>query len=67
MRYGRRGRKMIRNFLVGETVEIKNGDKIIKAQIHNIAGNIYSVTTEDGAHITVEESDIIGYPGGELL
>ena len=58
---------MIRNFLVGETVEIKNGDKKIKVQIHNIAGNIYSVKTQDGNNITVKESDIIGYPGGELL
>ena len=58
---------MIRNFLVGETVEINYKDKKIKVQIHNIAGNIYSVKTEDGAHITVEESDIIGYPGGESL
>jgi hypothetical protein len=67
MRSGRRRTKMIRNFLVGETVEINYKGKIIEAQIHNIAGDVYSVKTEEGAHITVEESDIIGYPGGELL
>ena len=58
---------MIRNFLVGETVEINYKGKIMTAQIHNIAGNIYSVKTQDGNNITVNESDIIGYPGGELL
>jgi len=58
---------MIRNFLVGETVEINYKGKIMTAQIHNIAGNIYSVKTEEGNNITVKESDIIGYPGGELL
>jgi len=56
---------MIRNFLVGETVEINYKGKIMTAQIHNIAGDVYSVKTEDGNNITVKEPFIIGYPGWE--
>ncbi len=61
---------MIRNFLVGEIVEINYKGKVETAQIWDITGDIYTVKIEteegDGEKIKILENDIIGYPGGVL-
>jgi FKBP-type peptidyl-prolyl cis-trans isomerase 2 len=61
---------MIRNFLLGEIVEINYQGKVEKAQIWDITGDIHTVKIEteegDGDKIKILEHDIIGYPGGEL-
>ena len=61
---------MIRNFLVGELVEINYLETKQNAQILNIVGDVYAVKIEtekgDGERIKILEHDIIGYPGGKL-
>ena len=62
---------MIRNFLIGEIVEIKLKNDVKTAQILNITGDLYAVKIEteegDGEKIKILENDIIGYPGGEWM
>lgn len=61
---------MIRNFLVGELVEINYLETKQNAQILNIVGDVYTVKIEtekgDGEKLKILERDIIGYPGGKL-
>jgi len=61
---------MIRNFLVGELVEINYLETKQNAQILNIVGGVYTVKIEtekgDGEKLKILERDIIGYPGGKL-
>jgi len=63
-------RGMIRNFLIGELVEINYLEAKQNAQILNIVGDVYTVKIEtekgDGDKIKILEKDIIGYPGGTL-
>jgi len=62
---------MIRNFLIGEIVEIYYKTKVEKAQIWDITGDIYTVKIEteagDGEKIKILEPDIIGYPDGKCM
>ena len=57
---------MIRNFLLGEIVEINYLNEKKTAQIMNITGDIHTVKIEtengDGDKIKILEQDIIGYP-----
>lgn len=61
---------MIRNFLLGEIVEINYLNEKKTAQILDITGDIYTVKIEteegDGEKIKILEPNIIGYPGGKL-
>jgi hypothetical protein len=62
---------MIRNFLIGELVEIYYKKTTETALILDITGDLYTVKIEteegDGEKIKILEHDIIGYQGGELL
>jgi hypothetical protein len=64
------GGEMIRNFLSGEMVEIKDEGKVKKAQIMYIEEGIYTVRIEaeegHGEWLDILEPDIIGYPGGSI-
>ena len=61
---------MIRNFLIGEMVEIFYKNSRENALILDITGDLYTVKIEtvtgDGEKIKILEPDIIGYPGGKL-
>lgn len=59
---------MLRNFFVGEIVEINYLNEKKTAQILDIVGDIHTVKieTEDGEKVKILEPDIIGYLGGEL-
>ena len=61
---------MIRNFLIGEIVEIFYKNSRENALILDITGDLYTVKIEteagDGERIKILEPDIIGYPGGKL-
>ena len=61
---------MIRNFLIGEMVEIYYKKTTETALILDITGDLYTVKIEteagDGERIKILEPDIIGYPGGKL-
>jgi hypothetical protein len=60
---------MLRNFFVGEIVEINYLNEKKTAQILDIVGDIYTVKIEtenaEGEKIKILEPDIIGYLGGE--
>jgi len=61
---------MLRNFLVGEIVEINHKGKVENAQIMYIEDGIYTVriAAEEGhgEWLDILEPDIIGYPSGKL-
>jgi hypothetical protein len=61
---------MIRNFLIGEMVEIYYKKTTETALILDITGDVYTVKIEteagDGEKIKILEPDIIGYPDGKL-
>jgi len=62
---------MIRNFLIGEMVEIFYKNSRENALILDITGDLYTVKIEteagDGEKIKILEPDIIGYPDGKCM